>query len=76
MSGPLRKYRFTSPSGVETVVKLDGPDAERHGLTDADLIGAPAVEEKAVTATPNKARSSSQNKARTSRGKGGEGGGG
>jgi hypothetical protein len=77
VSGPLKKYRYTSEAGHETVLKLNAADAERHGLTDDDLVeAAPAAETKAVTAAPNKARTTSSNKARAPRGKGGEGGGG
>lgn len=77
MSGPLKRYRYTSASGAETVLKFNQADAERHGLTDDDVVGAvPAVEEKAVAEAPNKARSASANKGRAPRGKGGPGGGG
>ncbi|MEV5770087.1 hypothetical protein AB0L49_02285 [Streptomyces antimycoticus] len=37
MSGPLKRYKVTSPSGVETVMKLNEADADARGLTDADL---------------------------------------
>jgi hypothetical protein len=76
VGGPLKKYRFKTEAGHETVLKLNPADAELRGLTDDDLADeAPAVEEKAVAAAPNKARATSSNKARTARGKGGEGGG-
>jgi hypothetical protein len=76
VGGPLKKYRFTTDAGHETVLKLNEADAELRGLTDDDLVDqAPAVQEKAVASAPNKARSTSSNKARAPRGKGGEGGG-
>ncbi len=68
MGGPLKKYRVTSASGAESVVKYNAADAERLGLTDADL----APERAAVTDVrlPDdepeaKARGGSRNKART-----------
>jgi hypothetical protein len=70
VSGPLKKYRYTSEAGHVTVLKLSEEDAERHGLTDADLLDAPAPEAAA------KARPAAQNKARGARNKGGAGGGG
>lgn len=76
MSGPLKKYRYVSPGGSESVLKLSAEDAERHGLTDDDLADAPPTSgEKAAASAPNKARPTSSNKARAPRGKGGEGGG-
>lgn len=75
MGGPLKKYRFTTEAGHETVLKLNDADAELRGLTDGDLVdSAPPAEEKAAPASPNKARTGSANKARAPRGKGGEGG--
>jgi len=77
VSGPLKKYRYASEAGHETVLKLNEADAARYGLTDDDLVSDPsAAEEKAVMAAPNKARASASNKARAPRGKGGAGGGG
>jgi hypothetical protein len=67
VSGPLQKYRYTSPGGHETVMKLNATDAERYGLTDDDLVvpgdEAPAVAKGGVARTA--ARSGSANKART-----------
>ncbi|MEU7066892.1 hypothetical protein [Streptomyces sp. NPDC046161] len=74
MSGPLKKYRYTSPGGSESVLKLSTEDAEKHGLTDEDLVES-GSSAKAATAEPNKARESAANKARAPRGKGGAGGG-
>lgn len=37
VSGPLKRYKVTSPNGVETVMKLNEADAGARGLTDADL---------------------------------------
>ncbi|MFI1928349.1 hypothetical protein [Streptomyces sp. NPDC020377] len=76
MGGPLKKYRFTTEAGHETLLKLNPADAELRGLTDDDLVDAtPASGEKAAPVAQNKARSTSSNKARAPRGKGGEGGG-
>lgn len=74
MSGPLRKYRYTSPGGSESVLKLSTEDAERHGLTDEDLVES-GSSAKAAASEPNKSRDTSANKARAPRGKGGAGGG-
>lgn len=75
VGGPLKRYRYTSPSGVATVMKFNEADAERYGLTDDDLVdAAPAAEAKAVPESQNKARAGSQNKARTPRGKAAPGG--
>lgn len=75
MSGPLKKYRYTTEAGASTVIKLNAADAEQHGLTDADLADAPDAGEKAVAVASNKARTAASNKARSSRSEGGEGGG-
>ncbi|MFE9845777.1 hypothetical protein [Streptomyces goshikiensis] len=74
MSGPLRKYRYRSPGGSESVLKLSLEDAERHGLSDEDLVES-GSSAKAAAPEPNKARAASANKARTPRGKDGAGGG-
>ncbi|WP_411102447.1 hypothetical protein [Streptomyces sp. cmx-4-9] len=74
MSGPLKKYRYTSPGGSESVLKLSTEDAEKHGLSDEDLVES-GSSAKAATPDPNKARAASANKARSPRGKGGAGGG-
>lgn len=75
MGGPLKKYRFTTEAGHDTVLKLNAADAELRGLSDDDLVDAqPAAGEKAVTAAPNKARASASNKGRTPRGKSDGGG--
>ncbi|APY88173.1 hypothetical protein DCW30_05865 [Streptomyces alfalfae] len=79
VGGPLKKYRVTSASGVESVVKYNAADAERLGLTDADL--APERQAASDVQLPDdepqaKARSGSRNKARTSaRSKAADGGG-
>ncbi|KEF04623.1 MULTISPECIES: hypothetical protein [Streptomyces] len=74
MGGPLKKYRVTSPSGAETVMKLNDADAEARGLSEADLADAPGAEpepdgpeEKAASAQ-NKARTAAANKGRGARG--------
>lgn len=74
MSGPLKKYRYVSPGGSESVLKLSVQDAEKHGLSDDDLVES-GTRAKAAAPDQNKARSSSANKARAPRGKGGAGGG-
>lgn len=79
VGGPLKKYRVTSASGAESVVKYNEADAERLGLSDADLV----PERETVTdvqlpddAPKPKARGASRNKARTSsRNKAADGGG-
>ena len=71
MGGPLKKYRYTDDAGHETVLKLNAADAELRGLTDDDLMDAPAP----ARAPEAKARPVAQNKARTTRNKGGAGGG-
>lgn len=61
VSGPLKKYQVTLPNGAETVMKLSAADAERRGLTDADLApetGAehgsqPADDDHAADASPD-----------------------
>lgn len=73
MSGPLTKYRYRG-----TVLKLNDTDAARLGLTDADVVGAPApaaaeavveteaaqqpAEVKALAGSSNKARTTAANK--------------
>jgi len=74
MSGPLRKYRYVSAGGSESVLKLSAEDAERHGLSDEDLAESGSTA-KAAASAPNKARAESANKGRAPRGKGGAGGG-
>ncbi|KOU20964.1 hypothetical protein ADK52_25605 [Streptomyces sp. WM6372] len=74
MRGPLRKYRYVSAGGSESVLKLSAEDAERHGLSDEDLIES-GSSAKAASPDPNKARPAAANKARAPRGKGGAGGG-
>lgn len=74
MSGPLKKYRYTSPGGSESVLKLSTEDAEKHGLSDEDLVESGSAAKVAAPAA-NKARAESANKARAPRGKGGAGGG-
>lgn len=77
MSGPLKKYQYKDDAGHETVLKLSDADAERYGMSEADVVGSTqAAEKKAVPEAPNKARTSAANKARATRGKGGAGGGG
>lgn len=65
VGGPLRKYRFVSPSGAETVLKLNETDAERQGLTDDDLVDAGNAPTAAASAPAGKARTRSAHKART-----------
>ncbi|MEV5977493.1 hypothetical protein [Streptomyces sp. NPDC052114] len=79
VGGPLKKYRVITASGAESVVKYNAADAERLGLTDADL----APERAAVTdvqlpddAPQTKARGGARNKARTAaKNKAADGGG-
>lgn len=73
MSGPLKKYRYTSPGGSQSVLKLSAEDAEKHGLSDEDLVESGSA--KTAAPEPNKARDTAANKARAPRGKGGAGGG-
>lgn len=74
MSGPLKKYRYVSPGGSESVLKLSAEDAEKHGLSEDDLAESGSTA-KTAAPEPNKARTSAANKARAPRGKGGAGGG-
>ncbi|MEU2789018.1 hypothetical protein [Streptomyces sp. NPDC007100] len=72
MGGPLKKYRVTSPSGAETVMKLNATDAEARGLSEDDLADTPGAEpdgpEKKAASVQNKARTTSANKSRGARG--------
>lgn len=72
MGGPLKKYKVTSPTGVETVMKLNAADAEARGLSEGDLVhaavGEPGPQEKAEAPVQNKARTASANKGRGVRG--------
>lgn len=61
VGGPLKKYNYTSPAGHDTVLKLNEADAERHGLTDDDLVEGQEPAEKPAA----KKRAASSNKART-----------
>lgn len=68
MSGPLRKYRYTRGTS-STVLKLNDKDAERLGLTEADLLDAQPAESdgdaKAARPAANRSRGGAANKART-----------
>ncbi|WP_431980012.1 hypothetical protein [Streptomyces qinglanensis] len=79
VGGPLRRYRVRTASGAESVVKYNAGDAERLGLTDADLAPdrAGVQEVRLPEGEPEpKARRQSRNKARTTaRTKGADGGG-
>lgn len=83
VGGPLKKYRIVTSSGAQSVVKYNAADAERNGLTDADLVGegttaAPSPDEEAAAEPKGKARTGARNKARTSarsKGGGADGGG-
>lgn len=70
VGGQLNRYKVITPSGVQTVMKLNAADAERLG-------GIPLDAEPAAQTPPQaKARPSAANKARTaSPTKGGGGGG-
>ncbi|MFJ3948984.1 hypothetical protein ACIPXV_02795 [Streptomyces libani] len=84
MGGPLKKYRVTSASGVQSVMKLNDDDAKARGLSAGDLVDAPERDAepeaegsaetgdkaaaKAAPPAPNKARTSSANKGRGARG--------
>lgn len=41
VGAPLKKYKVTSPWGVETVMKLNDGDAAARGLSTADMVDAP-----------------------------------
>jgi hypothetical protein len=68
VSGPLRKYRYTRGTS-STVLKLNDKDAERLGLTEADLLDAQPAESdgdaKAARPAANRSRGGAANKART-----------
>ncbi|MFF5703399.1 hypothetical protein ACFY7H_12960 [Streptomyces sp. NPDC012794] len=64
MSGPLKRYQVTTPSGVTTTMKLNAEDAERLGVStegSTKEAGGPAAD---ATEAPAKARTP-RNKART-----------
>lgn len=72
VGGPLSKYRYRSPGGQATVLKLNSDDAARLGLTDADLVGASvepetglAPEADTASQAAAKGRATAANKART-----------
>ncbi|MEL3944872.1 hypothetical protein [Streptomyces sp. LNU-CPARS28] len=83
MGGPLKKYRVTTSSGAQSVVKYNAADAERHGLTDTDLAdqappAAAPPDDEEDSEPKAKARTGARNKARTSarsKGGGADGGG-
>lgn len=75
VGGPLKKYNVVTPTGHKTVIKYNEADADRAGLTDADLVDEPGpagaagavevVEAKIRPVSANTGRSGSANKART-----------
>jgi hypothetical protein len=77
VSGPLKKYEVTTPSGVTTTMKLSEEDAERLGVLQKQA-AAPAETEHAAepaTEAPSK-RQTPRNKRRTAADKDGGGDGG
>lgn len=72
MGGPLKKYTVVSPSGVETVMKLNEADARRYGVLEEPAAEEPEAEEATA---PAKKRATS-NKARAVANKDGGAGGG
>lgn len=74
MGGPLRKYRVTTGSGVETVMKLNPADAERLGGVPLDGEPPEAPPAEPAAEAPVKRRASASDKAR--RGAENKGGGG
>lgn len=75
VSGPLKRYDVTLPSGTVTTMKLDQADAERYGVAsgkkETEVPDQPA--EPTKTETPVKKRAAS-NKSRTAANKGADGG--
>jgi len=74
VGGPLKRYTVVSPSGVETVMKLNEADAKRYGVLESKGTSEPEAEPAAEPA-PAKKRATS-NKARTAADKDGGAGGG
>ena len=70
VGGPLKRYKVTTPHGVETVMKLNEADAERLGgeLVEEVTDHAPAAAQpgklaaKKRAAPANKARTTTSNK--------------
>lgn len=88
VGGQLKKYKVTSPSGVETVMKLNEADAEARGLSEDDLVQPTSAEPETLSLpaedaepepeqAPEEKAASAPNKARTSasnKGRGARGG--
>lgn len=69
MSGELRRYEITTPSGMKTVMLLNDKDAESYGDAATPVDGGPAAaapaEEQAKTkakAPANKSAAADSNK--------------
>lgn len=69
VSGPLKKYDVTMPSGVTTTMKLNEDDAKRLGVLDADSGSQQEPAEEPAEAPAAKSRPA-RNKARTAADKG------
>ena len=67
VGGPLKRYKVTTPSGVETVMKLNQADAERLGGELLEQEGAEAAEE--TPTRPAAKKRTAANKARTAQNK-------
>lgn len=75
VGGPLKRYTVTTPSGVETTMKLNEADAERLGVLGAEDEASTGRSPEPEAEAPAKARAS-RNKARGAANKdGGTGGG-
>lgn len=71
---PLKRYTVTTPSGVETMMKLNEDDAKRLGVLDqpkttSTQTGDPETAVETTTETPAKSRTAA-NKSRSARTKG------
>ncbi|GGU52594.1 hypothetical protein [Streptomyces lavendofoliae] len=65
VGGPLKKYNVTTPSGVETTMKLNQEDAKRLGVLEDAETDSTADADSEPAEAPTKARTTTRNKART-----------
>jgi hypothetical protein len=71
VGGPLKKYKVTTPQGMETVMKLNEEDAKRLDAEPADV-----QPQASAGAKPAAKKRTASNKARTTANKDGGAGGG
>jgi hypothetical protein len=65
VGGPLKKYNVSTPSGVETTMKLNQEDAKRLGVLEGAETEASTEADSEPAEAPTKARTTTRNKART-----------